>query len=244
MAIMTKVKAGIICVALIAAAAVWFLVEHKSELAAREENQALRAQIEQLAAENERLSNEVAKAAGPTANTSQQETELLRLRNEVGGLKRQLGEAARAQAEAKAAAVQQTRMNDAREQQKEQGIRNMTYTKGWVLAFWQYAQQHGGQLPSDFESAAEFAPEAVKGETNLTTQQFEIVHKGAINEITNPQSVILIREKQAWQTLDGGWVKGYGFADGHSEIHKAQDGNFTPWESQHIAPPLQTPQGQ
>jgi hypothetical protein len=104
-----------------------------------------------------------------------------------------------------------------------------------MVAFWQYAQAHGGQLPPDFESANSFVPEAVKTETGLTPEQFEIVYKGSLNEITNPQSLIVIREKEAWQSADGGWFKGYSFADGHSEIHKAVDGNFAPWESQHMA---------
>ena len=46
------------------------------------------------------------------------------------------------------------------------------------------------------------------------------------------------REKEAWQTSDGGWARAYSFADGHSEIHKAVDGNFQPWEQQHLITPL------
>jgi hypothetical protein len=60
------------------------------------------------------------------------------------------------------------------------------------------------------------------------------MYKGAINEITNPQSIIVVREREAWQTPDGGWARGYGFADGHSEIHKSNDGNFQPWEAQRL----------
>jgi prepilin-type processing-associated H-X9-DG protein len=46
--------------------------------------------------------------------------------------------------------------------------------------------------------------------------------------------VIVVREKDAWQAADGGWLRAYAFADGHAEIHKAADGNFQPWEAQHI----------
>ena len=38
------------------------------------------------------------------------------------------------------------------------------------------------------------------------------------------------REKEATRTLDGKWVRAYGFADGHSEIHAAPDGRFEEWE--------------
>jgi prepilin-type processing-associated H-X9-DG protein len=49
--------------------------------------------------------------------------------------------------------------------------------------------------------------------------------------------VIVVREKDAWQAADGGWLRAYAFADGHAEIHKAADGNFQPWEAQHIIAP-------
>lgn len=55
--------------------------------------------------------------------------------------------------------------------------------------------------------------------------------------MTSPQNVIVVREKEAWQATDGGWLRAYGFADGHSEIHSAADGNFQPLEAQHIAAP-------
>jgi hypothetical protein len=70
------------------------------------------------------------------------------------------------------------------------------------------------------------------------TNQFEIVYQGALNEITNSAGTIVIREKEAWQSADGGWHRTYGFADGHSEIHKAEDGDFGPWETQHLQKPL------
>jgi RNA polymerase sigma factor (sigma-70 family) len=239
---MTKIKAGIIGAIVVSGAAVPLWLQHQAQLAAREENRALHQRLDQLVAENERLSNEVAKVAGTPAAASEQERELLRLRGEVGGLKRQIAEAA--QAQAKVAPIQQAKASEAMERQMELAISKMNYTKGWMIAFWQYAQQHGGLLPSDFESAVAFAPDAVKVETNLTTQQFEIVYKGLVNEITNPQSVIVIREKEAWQTIDGGWARGYSFADGHSEIHKAEDGNFVPWESQHLVQPSPAQAGQ
>ena len=80
-------------------------------------------------------------------------------------------------------------------------------------------------------------PDELKGGTNLIPDQFEIVYHGSINDITNPQTIIVIREKEAWQALGGGWVRDYSFADGHSEIHKAVDSNFQNWETQHMMPP-------
>jgi hypothetical protein len=229
-------KAGIVCGIVLIAAAVLVWQQHQIQLAAREENRALRQEVEALSAENARLSNQVSVVSAPVAPTANsQEREVLRLRNEVGALKRLLAEAARAQP--KIQPTQQPATGSAPEQPdplKEMAISKLNLAKGWVLASMLYAQQHGGQFPPDFESAAPFVPEGVNAETNLTTAQFEITYKGAMNELTNPQSIIVIREKEPWQTSDGGWVKGYGFADGHSEIHKAVDGNFQPWEAQHM----------
>ena len=228
--------AGIVCGIVIVAAAVLIWQQHQVQVAAREENRALRQEVEALNVENARLSNQVSLAAAPVSPAANSpEREVLRLRNEVGALKRQLAEAARAQP--KIQPTQQPATGSPPEQPdvfKEMAISKMNFAKGWVTASVLYAQQHGGQFPPDFESAAPFLPEAVNAQTNLTTAQFEITYKGAINELTNPQSIIVIREKEAWQTADGGWVKGYGFADGHSEIHKAVDGNFQPWEAQHL----------
>ena len=74
-------------------------------------------------------------------------------------------------------------------------------------------------------------------ETELTTDQFEIVYRGSRAALTNPGNIILVREKQAWQGPSGKWCRTYGFADGHSENHAEPDGNFDAWESQHPAPP-------
>ena len=105
-----------------------------------------------------------------------------------------------------------------------------------MIAFFNYAQQNAGQIPTNFEAAASFASEGLTNGFNLTPDQLEIVYTGTLdpNSVTNPQSLIVIRGKQAWQTPDGGWARDYAFADGHSEIHKAMDGNFQPWEAQHM----------
>ena len=117
------------------------------------------------------------------------------------------------------------------------GIFKMGYSQEWMKALTLYASQNRGQFPTNLDEALSFFPDELKGGTNLIPDQFEIVYHGSINDITNPQSIIVIREKEAWQTLDGGWVRDYSFADGHSEIHKAVNGNFQPWEAQHMISP-------
>jgi hypothetical protein len=71
------------------------------------------------------------------------------------------------------------------------------------------------------------------------TNDFERVYQGPISSIavTNAHQVIVVREKQAWQGIDGSWRRAYGFGDSHAEIHLAADGNFTAWEASHMASP-------
>jgi hypothetical protein len=130
------------------------------------------------------------------------------------------------------------------------GIAKLNYAKGWTMAFFLYSEQHQGAFPTKFEEAESFLLPEYKTEHNLganefppgapkyglTPDRYEIVFQGSPSAVSNPQSLIVLREKEAWQAPDGGWLRAYGFADGHSEIHKTADGNFQPWEAQHLAP--------
>ncbi len=170
----------------------------------------------------------------------------MKLRNQVSGLKHDLADAqtkAKAQAARNVMAQQHT---DEEEKAKELSIAKMNYSRIWMIAFFNYAQQNAGQIPTNFEAAASFASEGLTNGFNLTPDQLEIVYNGTLDptNVTNPQSLIVIREKQAWQTLDGGWARDYAFADGHCEIHKTMDGNFEPWEARHMIPPPTTASGQ
>ncbi|HZR17078.1 MAG TPA: hypothetical protein VFE51_07110 [Verrucomicrobiae bacterium] len=241
---MTKIQASACAVAVLGAAAISLWLQHQSLLREAEENRALRQQIEQLSADSLQLSNQLATAAQKPSSGSEQERELLKLRGEVGALKRDLAAAqAQSKVQANRQATQERQTQEA-ESFKELAIAKMNYTKDWTLAFLLYAQQHGGQMPTNFESAISFAPEGVTNQTSLAPEQFEIMYTGSLNEVTNPPSLIVIREKNASQTTDGGWVRSYSFADGHSEIHKAADGNFQPWEAQHGVVPATAQPGQ
>ncbi len=179
---------------------------------------------------------------------------MLKLRGEVGRLRRQVAEARIAPAKPTAAEAAADQPTTTAEQLKEVGIARMTYTKAWVLAFVQYAQNNQGQFPTNFSQALPYWPtdlrfSTAKGEVALQPDEsttgptpfalapdkYDIAYQGSLNSLANPQSIIVLREKDAWQTTDGGWVRTYAFADGHSEVHKAIDGNFLPWEQQHMA---------
>ena len=235
---MTKLKAGALGVILLVGVATPLVIHYQSQAKLRDRDVLLQQQNEQLAqltAENTRLSNLLAQANSPAAQD--QMRELAILRGKVGSLKSQLAAAEKAQR--RNVTAPQTKVEvDPVEQQKQIAIAKLNYAKGWILAFMQFAEQHQGRFPTSFEEAASLLPDEAKAQTSLAADQFEIVCQGSPNEITNPHTIIVVREKEAWQTSDGGWARAYSFADGHSEIHKAVDGNFQPWEQQHLVPPL------
>ena len=33
-------------------------------------------------------------------------------------------------------------------------------------------------------------------------------------------------------------MRTYGFADGHSEVHRSDDGDYTSWEAEHLVRPV------
>jgi hypothetical protein len=217
----------------------------------RQENQSLRQQIgglAQLKAENGRLSNLLAQAESSQLSQDQQ-SELMKLRGEVGLLRRQTNELGslrednrRWQASLAAARpnAESARADSVAERQKEMGIAKMNDAKVLVLGMTLYANDHRDQYPTNFDQIAPFFTKDPNDAAipNLTgTNQFEIVYQGSIAEITEPMSAIVIREKQPWPGAIGGWSRTYGFADGHCEIHASPDGNFAPWEQEHIMPP-------
>jgi hypothetical protein len=213
-------------------------VQHQSLIKTAEENASLRQRVgrlTELAAENKRLSNQLAEAKSPiTANPS---SELLRLRGEVGGLRRQLAEVSK-RANDQASALQQAPGSDHTQQimaQKTMAVAKMGYMQRWMQALTQFAEQNQGQFPTNLNVAAPLLSQDAVNQDIFTPDQFEMVYQGSAKDITNGQYVIVMRERDPWQAVDGGWVRGYSFADGHIEIHKAEDGNFEPWEAQHVA---------
>ena len=232
---MTKVKLGALSALIIAGVTTPLVVQHQTQARLARQNQELRNQLSSLAelqAENERLSNAVARLSQPGPVDS--EHELLQLRSEVGTLRSQVNNLQNQNRQ-----LQTAQTRPAPEPQPEQtnhytaqqlvGIAKMNdarlLTQGLIL----YAQNNGQQLPSRFEQIQPYLKDA-----NLGTNQFDLVAQGSLQDITNPAQVIVFRETQAWQTPDGGWVRTYGFADGHSEIHRPPDGNFEPWEKLHM----------
>jgi RNA polymerase sigma factor (sigma-70 family) len=245
---MSMTKAGIVGALALAAIATPLTIQHRAVVRLRNENQTLHKQVDQLprlVAENQKLSNRVANAHSSLSDKEM--NELLHLRGEVGLLRQQAGETAKLQEENQRlqAALAQAEDRPPKQvspsdQQRLVAMAKMNDAKLLVLGEVLYAQKHEDDAPTSLDQVSSFLP--TNGSTLTGTNQFELVYQGAWAAITNPASTIVLREKQACQTLDGDWVRTYGFADGHSEVHTAPDGNFVPWETQHMIEP--PPSGQ
>ena len=233
--LMAKLKIGIISAVVVASVVTPLVLQHQARARMREQDESLRqrqSQLTGLLEENNRLSN----LAANSALSSNQPEELQHLRAEAGTLQRQTSTVARLREENRR--LQATVASPPTPLElREEAIARMEFSKQWMLALILYAEKHQDQLPTDFGQAIDFLPEQAKAETNVTTDQFEIVYQGKWTDVKKPGETIVLREKQARQMPHGNWTRAYGFADGHSEIHSAADGNFEPWEKERILTP-------
>jgi hypothetical protein len=125
------------------------------------------------------------------------------------------------------------------------GIRRMRDAKMWIYAFHEFQSRNESDFPTNFDQVVPYLGKALESDRNpdeplrdrddflQSTNQFEITYQGKLNAFTNWNSAIVMREKEAWPNPSGGWNRTYGFADGHTEVHRSTDGNFEPWEQQH-----------
>ena len=241
---MTTLKLGVAGAIVVGGVITPLAIQHRALVKAKQENQLLQTQLGQTAeleAENQRLSNLVARAGGAGAAGSR---ELLRLRAEVGALRsqtnqlaalrdqnRRLGEAL---AKSAPAPEQQGTEAEEAERQKAVAIAKMNDAKLLVLGLLLHGQDNAWQPATSLDQLAPYLRDQTPALTG--TNQFELVYQGSLTNIPSPGQTIVIKEQQASQGPDGGWFKAYGFADGHCEVHRANDGNFEAWEKQHTFP--------
>ncbi len=240
----TKISIGLAGAVLVAGIAL-SVRQNQSLVTLRAENAALHQQLEQLSSEAQEASNRLAQLQGDRGVSEDRLGELMRLRSEVAGLKRQLADAAKATPGTGARSPQEATAPSEQDQQQV-ASRRMRDAKIWVMAFHQYAGDHQKLYPANFDAVASYLAGTLKSDANpgeaqrelkdfiQTTNNFELVFQGSLNEITNWSSAIVMREKEAWPAVQGGWFRTYGFADGHTELHQSDDGNFVPWESERM----------
>lgn len=202
---------------------------------------------------------ELARQAARLEEARREREQLMALRGEIGVLRDARRDLARAleenqklraavaagsgQAPAGAGAETAEEEGD-RESVRANGIMRLNFAKTWALAFMLYAAEHDDRMPATFAEAEKFLPAELKSSIAvMDPDRFEIVYQGRLREVTKPAETILLREKEPFTTPTGNpnWrdrpARTYAFADGHSEIHMAPDGNFEDWERDRIVKP-------
>jgi RNA polymerase sigma factor (sigma-70 family) len=232
----THLKLGL---SLLAAAGVatTFVIQHQTQARLREENQSLQQQIAQLQSSNNDLTTQMADSNDTKKMSDDQFNDLLRLRSEVGLLRHQTNDLAKSQAslqnslaQAQATALQQS--NSVADQEKQIAIARINNAHHLTAEMILYASDNQGQTPTNFDQVGAYTNQFPAS----TTNGFEIVYQGSLNQITNTASVIVV-QSDPWPTFEGKWAKAYGFADGHAEVHVETNVDFSAFEQQHSAPP-------
>ncbi len=166
-------------------------------------------------------------------------SELLRLRDETTRLRAQV--AAQAPQKPGVSGSSSPAITPAQQQEIRRtiGLAKLNFTRAWGLAIFRYAEANDGKLPPAFAEAGPFLPQMpteldwISGLTGA--QDFEIVYHGSLKDISEPAKTIIVRETQPFDfDPEGGAKRTYLFADGHSEVHRAADGNFEAWEQERM----------
>jgi len=229
---MTKLKAGIAGSIIAAGLVATLVIQQQSQARLRKAEDALQkqtAQMAQLKADNQQPS--VLAAAGRNLNTPE---ELARLRAEAAAMRQQTNDLAvlREQSRQRQRSQPGASTKSPLQQQAEMTAK-LNYSKQWMVAFFRFAQKNGDRFPTNYDQAAPFLSVEAKNETNVTTDQFDLLYQGDIAHVKDPARTVMLREKESWQN-NGKWARIYAFADGHVEVANSADDNFDGWESQYI----------
>jgi RNA polymerase sigma factor (sigma-70 family) len=235
--IMTAAKLKLALSALvITGAATALFLQHQTQSRLRAENESWRRQFAQMQADNDALSNKLALTLDSNPASDRQLKELMRLRGEVGLLRQKTNELGKMIRDDRkrletANAQEPDETNPAEEQQRQVSIAKMGDAKLLALGDFLYSEKNQGQMATNMDQFSSYLTNS--GQTLTGTNTFELAYTGSTTGMTNAGSVIMVRESQAWPTLDGKWAKTYGFMDGHSEVHVQISDDFDPFEQQH-----------
>jgi hypothetical protein len=231
---MTKANAGLLA-SIITASLITALVVHQRTAASlhsvRDAGTRQAADISKLQSENERLAMRLDQATDANAQLA----DIPRLRAETAALRNLTNDLRAAQAESLSLRAAM-RPAEADPQTAAEVRAKLSFNKNWILAFHLYASRHQDHLPESFAAAESHFPANQQFDTSVGTNEFEIVYRGRLTDITNAANTIVIREIHPRRTQDGKWSKTYGFADGHSELHLEVEPDFGPFEQTRIIP--------
>lgn len=235
----TKVQAGVAVSMVLASAVTSVLIDHQSQARQRAAEIQLDARRAGLPQSNQ--PPQVPVSTGVTALNNRDE--LLRMRSEVASLRQQVAGLGTLQAENGRLSEELARARNQLlypsqapiPQTPEMSAKSL-YCRDLAMALILYASDHQDQFPKDFSEATRYLSR-VTSQTNFTPAQFEVVYQGSRAALTNyahPGGILLLREKAAWKSADGRWVKGYAGTDGGGFLHSEPDGNFAAWEEKRI----------
>jgi RNA polymerase sigma factor (sigma-70 family) len=240
---LTKSQSTIAAVVIALSLTAPFFLQQRAGAKLRAFDDSLRQQAAKISSrrfENDRLSS----AAAGASLSQEQLADLQKLRAEMAALKPAAESAAAIRAEN--SRLQHDATLKSPIQLKEAIIDKLSFNKNLLVSFYRYAAQHNGQFPASFEDATPFLDDTAKNQTKVSSDEFEIVFTGSPSSITNPQDVIMLREKDAYSTANtanpnGGWAKVYGFVDGHVIVQSEPENDFTAFENAHMIAPATNP---
>ena len=243
-----KIGASLVVAAAMTAALV---VEYQARDKLRGENIELAQQLAQARADDALLSNRLAAANAPNTLTDQERVELLKLRGETARLKNQLAVVEKPR-NPMAGVKLPDNAQDAATQQRQVAMRRLRNAKNLASALMSGWDRHRDQFPTNWDQVAPYFDRSERDGLNPgdvlpdtaadfseMTNLFEFTYQGAYSNLydaTNFHDIIVVRERQAWQSSEGTYLKTYGFADGHSQIQAQPPEGFQVYEQHHMTP--------
>lgn len=228
--------------------ALFFWYQHQDLIRVQAENRDLKerfAQVESLRQENQRLTEQLrTEAQRPEAENR----ELLRLRGQVGVLQRAARENSHLEAKVDELAQELKQAEAERNGPEEKNLElRMLASKVHLATVWghallKFAKENAGQMPATLAAATPYLKDndslpsnwrdteqigSIARTNGISIDDFELVYHGSLKGIEDPSRIILLRERQAYQAVDGRWSRIYVYENGFASALWSDDGDFT-----------------
>ena len=234
----TQLKFGL-GVLLVAGAATALVVQRQAQQDLRAENMLLRQLIARLQIDNGAFSNQLAEAGSSGKLRDDHLNELLKLRGEVGTLRNQAAQVEKMSQEnqrlrARNIPPTQSVQVSPADQFKLAEWHTVDTMKYVGLAIRIYSGDHQDVLVTNFDQITATSIYDTNRPGSIALDGLEFLNAGSLSY--NHPDMIMFREKNPRQTLDGKWVREYGWVDGSVQTIYSDDGNFNDYEKQHSPP--------
>lgn len=244
----TKLKLSMAAI-LAAVTATAFLLQQRTADGLRAENVGLHTRVGQLSESAEAMRKTAARKAVELANIAEASAELARLRTEVARWRLLGGTQSPARNLTSFPSQTENISPESGEAWNEFVTPRINVAgllaKGLILS----ADKNGGRPAGSLTAVVKELDASDKLDPFLSETlekarhehlfgHYEILYQGSFPEIDNPASAIIVREREAWRTATGLWMRVYAFANGNSVIVASPDGDFAAWEARHMVQPL------